>query len=103
MRAVRRRQVTWRRLIFFGECGLATKAHCRIGLEQVAPNSNSRVKHKTLAVVVVATAVLEVLQYTAIELDDVLEPGLLHHRARLLTANPTSTEHHDGFLLQFLR
>src|SRR5262249_50383352 len=69
----------------------------KLGIE-----THSLVKHKTIAVIVGSAALFEILEDSAIELKDLLEPLALHERAGFFTANSAGTEHDDRPLFHFI-
>src|ERR1700738_1791154 len=69
-------------------------------MPQAAIHAHPLVEHETLAVIVLAAAVLEILENAAVELQDGLEAGLLHERSRLLATDAARAEQHDRLFLQ---
>src|SRR5262249_29521795 len=62
--------------------------------------TNPLIEYETVALVVLATALLKVLQNAALELEDLLEARLLHVGPRLFAANAAGAKHHDRLLLE---
>src|ERR1700730_12348373 len=90
-------------LIGFAQRSLAGKALRRTRFLQAGIHAHSLIEHEALPLVVLATALLEVLENAAIELQDGLEPLALHEGSCLLAADATGAEHHDGLLFQLGR
>src|SRR5690606_387346 len=65
--------------------------------------SGSMVEHETLAVIVGATALFEVFEDAAVELEDIPEAFAFHEWPGLLATNAAGAEHDDRALLEFGR
>src|SRR4051812_36140755 len=90
-------------LVRLSQRALAVEALKRLGFQQARIHAHAPVEHETLAVVVFSTALLEVLENAAIELEDILEAFALHERPGFLAPDAARAEHHDRLLFQFRR
>src|SRR5258708_6283350 len=66
-------------------------------------HTHALIENETLSVVVCAPALLEVLQNSAVQLEDVLKAFTFHERSRFLAANSTRAKHDDGLVFHFRR
>jgi hypothetical protein len=92
-----------RLLVFDGEWLLAGVAlGCRRLLEPRIQR-HAMVEDEAVAGVMIAAALLEILQDSSLKLVDLLKPFLLHERARLFAPDAAGAKHHDRLLLQLRR
>ena len=92
-----------RLLVFDGERLLAgVTLGCRRFLEPRIQR-HTLVEDEAVAGVMVAAALLEILQDASLQLVDLLKAFLLHERARLFAPDAAGAKHHDRLLLQLRR
>src|SRR5579862_6417923 len=90
-------------LLFLGQRALTVEALTGLGFLQTRVHAHTPVEHETLAVVMLSTALREIIENAAVELKDILEAFALHERPGLLAPDAARAKHHNRLLFQFRR
>ena len=96
------RLILGRPLLLGIQYALTSVALIGIGFLQIRIDRDSFVEHKTIAVVMISTALFEILQDAAVQLVDLLKPLLFHQRTSFLAADTAGAKHHQRFLFHLV-
>ena len=91
--------VVGRLLLFRSECALTDEAEGGVGFLKLAVEGDTFVEHKAFTIIMLMSAIFEILEDAAFQLVDVLEADSLHVRPRFLAAYSACAEHDYRCLL----